>query len=409
MKACILSVGTEILMGSILNTNTKYLSEKLNEYGVSVLYHCSVGDNPERLKEVFSYYLKDVDIVITTGGLGPTQDDLTKEVIAEVMGCPLKRDEEIYHKIKTFFDSIGRPMTENNAKQANVPVGGLALQNDMGTAPGIYIGKDNKHVFLLPGPPREMQHLFELHVGPMIAEEKNQVINSRYIKLFGMGESSVEDKLLPLIDGQSNPTIATYAKQGEIEVRVTAGGETLDETEKLLLPVVNEIKSLFGTVIFSTEGESLAEVVGKLLIQKGLTISLAESCTGGLLAGALTDVSGISATLQTGFVTYSNEAKMSLLGVSEDTLTAHGAVSEETAIEMVRGLKERTEADVAVSITGIAGPGGGSKEKPVGLVYIGIAFGDTYEAKKFNFHGNRDRVRNFSVLSALDMVRKKLI
>lgn len=408
MNACILSVGTEILMGSILNSNTQYLSEKLNEYGVSVLYHCSVGDNPKRLKTSFEYYLNKVDLIITTGGLGPTQDDLTKEIICEAMGCTLTRDEAIYTKIKGFFDDIGRPMTDNNAKQALVPTCGRALENDMGTAPGIYIRKDDKHVFLLPGSPREMSHLFETHVGPMIAKEKNQVIHSNYIKIFGMGESSVEDKLLPLIEKQSNPTIATYAKRGEIEVRVTAGADSLESAETLLRPVVDEICDLFGSYVFSRNGGSLAEVVGRQLIRKGLTISMAESCTGGLLAGALTDVPGISATLESGYVTYSNQAKMDLLGVSEKTLNEHGAVSHETALEMVAGLRKKSSSDISISITGIAGPGGGSESKPVGLVYIGMGVGDDFEAHKFNFHGDRDRVRAYSVLSALDLIRKKL-
>lgn len=408
MNACILSVGTEILMGSILNSNTQYLSEKLNEYGVSVLYHCSVGDNPKRLRESFDYYLDKVDMIITTGGLGPTQDDLTKEIICEAMGCTLVCDEAIYNRIKGFFDDIGRPMTDNNAKQALVPTCGKALENDMGTAPGIYIGKDDKHVFLLPGPPREMSHLFETHVGPMIAKEKNQVIHSKYIKIFGMGESSVEDKLLPLIEKQSNPTIATYAKRGEIEVRVTAGADTLDSAESLLKPVVDEICALFDSYVFSTDGGSLAEVVGRKLIDKGLTISMAESCTGGLLAGALTDVAGISATLESGYVTYSNQAKMDLLGVSEKTLNEQGAVSRETALEMVAGLRKKSGSDINISITGIAGPGGGSESKPLGLVYIGVGLGDEFEAHKFNFHGDRDRVRAYSVLSALDLIRKKL-
>lgn len=409
MKACILSVGTEILMGSIINTNTQFLSEKLNEYGVSVLYHCSVGDNPKRLKDVFNYYLNEVDIIITTGGLGPTQDDLTKEVISETMGCPLVRDEAIYKKITGYFDSINKPMSENNAKQALVPVGGLALQNDMGTAPGIYIGKGDKHVFLLPGPPIEMSHLFELHVGPMIAKEKNQVILSNYIKIFGMGESLVEDKLLPLIDKQTNPTIATYAKRGEIEVRVTAGADTNEEAQALLAPIVDEICGIFGDVVYSRNGGSLAEVVGKNLIERHLTVSIAESCTGGLLAGALTDVSGISSVLESGFVTYSNAAKESLLGVSGKTLDTYGAVSQETALEMIQGLKKRIGTDLAISITGIAGPTGASEEKPVGLVYIGIAYGESYEIHKFNFTGDRDRIRAYSVSNALNLIRKKLL
>lgn len=409
MKACILSVGTEILMGSILNTNTKYLSEKLNEYGVSVLYHASVGDNPERLKELFNYYYDKVDLVITTGGLGPTQDDLTKEVISETLGCNLERNEAIYAKIKAFFDSMGRPMTKNNAKQALVPDCGIALENDMGTAPGIYICLEGKHVFLLPGPPREMVHLFELHVGPMIAKEKNQVINSRYIKIFGMGESAVEDKLLPLIEGQVNPTIATYAKRGEIEIRVTAGGETLLETETLLKPVIENIVRDFGESVYSTDGGTMAQVVGEALIAKKLSLSTAESCTGGLLAGAITDISGISSIYQGGLITYSNEAKMSMLGVPSHTLEQFGAVSEETAMAMIRGLKDKFKTDIAISITGIAGPGGATETKTVGLVYIGIAYLDTFEVYKFNFHGDRARVRDYSVLNALNLIRKKVI
>jgi len=352
------------------------------------------------------YYLKKVDIIITTGGLGPTQDDLTKEVISEYFDMDLVVDDEILEEIVKIFNDMNRTMTENNKKQAFVPDGGKALKNSMGTAPGIYIEKNGKYVILLPGPPHEMKHLFEDHVFDIISSKDDKVISSMYIKVFGVGESKVEDMLKDLIDHQTSPTIATYAKLGEVEVRITASGKNEVENQILLKNMKEEIESRLGDSIYSLTGESIQEAVGNMLIDKNITFSFAESCTGGLLSSMITEINGISKVFNRSIVTYSNEAKMSEVGVNKETLDEYGAVSEETAREMAKGLYEITKSDVCVSITGIAGPEGGSEEKPVGLVYIGICYlGDCY-VEKFNFRGGRNRIRNYSALNCLNLIRK---
>ena len=408
MNACIFSVGTELLMGSIVNTNTKYLSERLNELGINVLYHVSVGDNPKRLKEELDYYLSKVDLIITTGGLGPTQDDLTKEVISEYFGMELVTNESILEEIVEIFKSMNRNMTENNKKQALVPKGGKALRNRMGTAPGIFIEKNGKNVILLPGPPHEMKNLFEDHVFDILKSKDDKIISSMYIKVFGVGESKVEDMLKDLIDKQTCPTIATYAKMGEVEVRITAGGKNERENNILLEAMKDEIVSRLGKSIYSFTGESIQEAVGRMLIEKNISVSFAESCTGGLLSALITDVSGISKVFDRGVVTYSNESKMSELGVKKDTLDRYGAVSEETAIEMAKGLYDTTGSDICISVTGIAGPDGGSEQKPVGLVYIGVCYLGNCYAEKFNFRGNRSRIRNSSALNGFNLIRKTI-
>ncbi len=409
MKACILSVGTEILMGQILNTNTKYLSERLNEYGISVLHHVSVGDNPNRLKDILELYLDKVDMIVTTGGLGPTQDDITKEIVAEVMQTELKLDEQIYSEIKSYFEKSGREMTPNNKKQAFIPENSIALKNDYGTAPGIYINKNSKHVFLLPGPPREMKPMFENQMVTILKTFNEKFIVSKHLRVFGIGESAVEDKLIPLIDKQSNPTIATYAKTGNVEIRVTATGESKNQADDILKPTVKQIQNILGDKIYSLDGEDLHSVVAKELIDRDITLSIAESCTGGLLSTRLTEVSGVSSVFKFGVVTYSNESKVNVLGVSEQTLNEYGAVSEQVATQMLEGLQNIVNTDIYLSITGIAGPSGFTDKKPVGLVYIAIKYKGDVDIYKFNFNGDREKIREYSVLNSLNIIRQKII
>lgn len=408
MKSAIFSVGTEILFGQITNTNTVYLSQQLNRMGIDVLYHETVGDNPGRVKEVLSRLLTEVDLVITTGGLGPTQDDLTKEMAAEVMGVELKLHGESLEKIRIFFEKLGREMTENNIKQAMLPEeNGFILPNDAGTAPGCVFEKDGKIVVCLPGPPREMTRMFEQSVIPYLQTLTHEVIYSDMVRVFGIGESQLEYMLQDLITGQTDPTLATYAKEGECSVRVTSKRKTLDEAKAAVDEMAEKVTAIVGDYIFSYHDEDLKDVVAKKLIDRGLTISCAESCTGGMFASTLIGVDGISSVFERGIVTYSNRAKMEELGVKEETLAQYGAVSEETAREMTAGLKKKTGSDVCISVTGIAGPDGGTEEKPVGLVYVCVDYNGKTECKECRIRPvGRNWVRNYSVLVMMDMVNR---
>ncbi|MBQ9707959.1 MAG: competence/damage-inducible protein A, partial [Firmicutes bacterium] len=376
MKTAILSVGTEILFGQITNTNTVYLSRELNNMGLDVMYHYTVGDNPERVAEIMELALKDVDMILTTGGLGPTQDDLTKEVACRVFRDELVVNEHALGLIESYFNRTGRKMTENNTKQALMPSRATVFQNDAGTAPGFALEREGKYIVCMPGPPREMTRMFQVSVKPFLEKMTDSVMRYRILRFYGIGESELETRLLPVIDGQTDPTIATYAKEGECQVRIASKRADGDEADAAVEEMTSKVLEIAGEYCFSLENEDLVQVVADKLMTKGLTIASAESCTGGLFAAALTDIPGISESFKAGFVTYSNESKVRELGVSPETLEKYGAVSEETAREMVEGLYERTGCDVCVSVTGIAGPGGGTPEKPVGLVYIGFKYGD---------------------------------
>lgn len=378
MNTAILTVGTEILFGQIVNTNAAYLSRQLNNLGFNVMYHYSVGDNPKRLKELIEIAFRDCEMVITTGGLGPTQDDLTKEVIADAMGDELVPNEQALEDLNNNYKKQGRKMTPNNLKQANLPSRAQILRNDQGTAPGFWLEKDNKIIVSMPGPPREMTNMFEKQVKPRLVKLQDSVIYYKILRTFGLGESSMETALLPLINGQSDPTIATYAKEGECSIRIASKRSTQAEAAAAVEEMTQRVEEIIGPYIYSFDDEDLIEVVGKLLLKEGKTISCAESCTGGMFAAALTDIPGISQAFERGIVTYSNRAKTEELGVKEETLKKFGAVSSETALEMAKGLKAKTGSDICVSVTGIAGPDGGTAEKPVGLVYIGLC----YEGKK---------------------------
>ncbi|MEY8352043.1 competence/damage-inducible protein A [Lachnospiraceae bacterium 54-53] len=410
MVAELISVGTELLLGNIVNTNTQYLAEKCALLGLSMYHQVTVGDNKERLAQVFETALKRSDVVILTGGLGPTEDDLTKEVCAEVMGFSLEEDAHTKERIKDYFkNSIYKEIPDNNWKQALVPHGAAVLDNDNGTAPGLILEKDGKAAILLPGPPNELKPLFVNQVFPYLQKLQPEVIRSQMIKICGHGESQVENKLLDLIDGQSNPTIATYAKTAEVHLRVTARASGEEEARDLLKPVVKEIKNRFGDDIYTTrEEETLEMTVVRLLKKHELTVTTAESCTGGLIAGRLVNVPGASGVFREGFITYSNKAKRKLLDVNKSTLKKYGAVSEQTAKEMATGGVFHTDSDVCIAVTGIAGPDA-EGEKPVGLVYIACYMKDKVKVEKYQFKGNREKIREQSVVKALDLLRRSIL
>ncbi|MBQ4242584.1 MAG: competence/damage-inducible protein A [Lachnospiraceae bacterium] len=410
MKAEIICVGTEILMGNIVNTNAAYISRGLAGLGVSCFYQSVVGDNDGRLSEVFEEAAKRADIVILSGGLGPTEDDLTKETVAKAMGRKLVEDEKAWKQIKKFFEKRDIKYTDNNRKQALVPEGAKVLYNKNGTAPGIIAEGENVTAILLPGPPGELIPMWDDQVVPYIKEKSDTVFVSEMVKLCGVGESLVETELKDLIDAQSNPTIATYAKVGEVDIRVTASAPDEKAAGKLVKPVVKEIKKRFGSYIFTTdENVTLEAAVLQLLDENKLTLATAESLTGGMLTSRLINVPGASEVIKTGFITYSNKSKRKYLGVKRSTLEKHGAVSEQCAKEMVKGCAAATKADAAISLTGIAGPDGGSEEKPVGLTYIGVSVLGSIKVKKFVFSGEREKIRESATATALTMLRHSLL
>ncbi|HIQ74151.1 MAG TPA: competence/damage-inducible protein A [Candidatus Cottocaccamicrobium excrementipullorum] len=407
----LISVGTELLLGNIVNTNAQFLAEQCALLGLTMYYQSTVGDNPERLSQTITQALDRSDVVILTGGLGPTEDDLTKEICAQVMGFPLAEDPHTRQRIEEYFkNNIYQEIPDNNWKQAVIPQGALVLDNDNGTAPGLILEKDGKRAILLPGPPGELIPLFTHQVAPYLEKLRPEIIRSQMVKICGVGESQVEDKLLDLIDQQTNPTIATYAKTGEVHLRVTASASSQEEAEKLIKPVVKEIKKRFGDAVYSTkEEESLEAAVVRLLKKHELTVTTAESCTGGMLAARLVNVPGVSDVFREGFVTYSNKAKRRLLDVGKGTLKKYGAVSEQTAREMAMGGVFATGADICVATTGIAGPGGGTEDKPVGLVYISCILRDEVTVQRFQFKGNREKVREQTVVKALDLLRRSIL
>ncbi len=412
MVAELISVGTEILLGNITNTNARYLAEQCASLGLSCYYQVTVGDNPDRLEGALKQALKRSDVVILTGGLGPTNDDLTKEIAAKVLEKPLAEDLHTRECIKTYFkNSMHRVVTENNWKQALVPQGAKVIDNHNGTAPGLIMEtRDQKCVILLPGPPNELYPMFEQDIRPYLSSLTKEIIYSRTVKIGGLGESFVATEIKDLLDAQTNPTIAPYAKTGEVHLRVTARARTTEDAKKMIRPVLKELKHRFGINIFATHEEvSMEDKLVSMLQKRGWTITTAESCTGGLLSGRLINVAGASNVIDQCFVTYANAAKHALLGVKNHTLKKHGAVSPQTAREMAKGAAKAAGADVAISVTGIAGPGGGTKEKPVGLVYIGCYVKGYIEVMECHFSGNRSKVREATVARAIDFARRCVI
>ncbi len=410
MTVELISVGTELLLGNIVNTNAAYLSEKCADLGLSCFYQSVVGDNEERLSGVLKTALERSDIVILSGGLGPTEDDLTKEVSAKVMGRELSMHEPSKKRIEEYFSSRNLELTENNWKQAMVPEGAIVLDNENGTAPGVIMEGEGKKVILLPGPPNEMIPMFEKQIMPYFSGSDLGMIYSQTVKICGVGESKAETMIKDMIDSQTNPTIATYAKNCEVHLRVTAKAKDEKEAKKLVKPVVKELKNRFGPYVYTTNADiTLEKAVVDLLVANKLTVSTVESCTGGMLAARLINVPGISEVYKSGYITYSNKAKRKILGVKKGLLEKKGAVSEEVAKEMAKGAAVISKAEVAVSVTGIAGPGGGTEEKPVGLVYIACNVCGKTKVRKFNFRGNRAKIRETTVSSALILMRQCIL
>lgn len=412
MTVELISVGTEILLGNIVNTNAAYLAEKMAGLGLSCYHQSVVGDNEARMEETIRCALDRSDVIILSGGLGPTKDDLTKEVTAKVFGKKLLEDPHTKERIRIYFDRMKRqyPITENNWKQAMVPEGAVVIDNDNGTAPGLILEEGGKTAILLPGPPNELKPMFESFVAPYLNRMQPEGIYSKMVKLCGIGESKAETEVADLMEKQSNPTLAPYAKTGEVHFRVTAKASDEAQAEARMKPLIEELFRRFGTCIYTTEeAVTLEEAVIGLLKEKGMTLTTAESCTGGLLAGRLLNVSGASAVYEEGHITYSNHAKEKILGVSHETLEVHGAVSPQTACEMALGAAKAAGADAALSVTGIAGPSGGTKEKPVGLVYIGCCVNGEVRAEKYQFTGNRSKNREQAVVKALTLLRAELL
>lgn len=408
MNAELIAVGTEILLGDIVNTDAQVISQGLSELGINVYYQTVVGDNPQRLERAIREAKDRADIIITTGGLGPTLDDLTKETLASVFGKKMELHQPSLDRITEFFRKIGREMTPNNEKQAWLPEGCTVFVNEWGTAPGCGFEADGKHVLMLPGPPRECTPMWEHCAKPYLYPLAGGCIVSHSVRVFGLGESAMEDRLHDLMATMTNPTIAPYAKTSECFARVTAMAVTEEEAEKLLAPVVDQVVEMLGADVYGVDVDSLEQVVGDGLRERGMTLAVAESCTGGLLSKRITDLPGASDYYLGGVCSYSNDAKMKLLGVQKETLDQFGAVSAQTAEEMAEGAAKTLGADVGVGITGIAGPGGATEGKEVGLVYISVYFKGELITRKTNNSLGRDRVRNQAASTALDLIRRKL-
>ena len=411
----LIAVGTEILLGNIVNTNSAYLSEKCAELGLAVYYQSVVGDNPDRMKSVIKTALDRSDVIILTGGLGPTEDDLTKEITAEVMGFPLVEDAHTRELMEAYLKEYEknhpqRRITKNNYKQTMVPEGAIVMDNHNGTAPGLIMEKKGKTAILLPGPPNEMVPMFEESVYPYLRKKQPEIIYSRMVKISGIGESQVAEEIQDLIDKQTNPTIAPYAKTGEVHLRVTTKAEDEKKCKEMIKPIVRELKKRFGKNVFATrEDKTLEEAVVDLLKEKNMTLSLAESCTGGAVAARIVNVPGASDALMCGYVTYTNRAKRKCLGVKKSTLNKEGAVSAKCAKEMAKGGAKAARTDVCLSVTGLAGPGGGTKETPVGTVFMGCTCAGKTTTREFHFTGNRSRIRGQAVAQALTFIRDSLL
>ena len=418
MKAEILCVGTEILLGDIVNTNAQFIARRLAAMGIESYNQSVVGDNPGRLRDSLEIAFSRADTVIMTGGLGPTYDDLTKETAADFFGRSLAMHAPSLKRIEDFFKKVGREMTENNKKQAMMPGGDgvTVFENHNGTAPGLAVRGllerrpewGVKTAILLPGPPREMKAMFTESVEPYLAGFSERVFVSHEMHLFGIGESAAEAKLIDVMESMTNPTIAPYAKEGEVLLRVTASAEDAEKADALTRPAMDIVYDRLGQYVYGVDVGSLQNAAVRLLAEKKLTVATAESCTGGLIARRITDVPGASEVFGMGAVCYANEIKMKLLGVSADTLEKYGAVSHQTAEEMAEGARRVAGADIAVSTTGIAGPGGGTPEKPVGLVYIGLATAKGCESFELHlargYSSDREMIRWLAASNALHKV-----
>ncbi len=403
-KVGILNIGSELLVGHTLNTHASFLSNELNNLGYSVYSHVSVGDNPERILEALKYLSKTNDLIITTGGLGPTLDDISRNVVAEFLGLELIEDKKVMAEMKALFEKKGVKYTENNASQAFFPEGASILPNPLGTAAGFIAGSEQLTIICLPGPPRELQAVMKPLMD--VLDNSSERLYSKFIHIFGMGESMCADKIDDIFDQQTDPSIGIYASPGLIKLRLSTMKESLAEAEKVFEPVIEKLKTRIEHFIFSYDGEDLNEKLFKELKAKGLKIAFAESCTGGLAAKFLTDLNGSSEVFDVGVVTYSNQQKMERLGVPKDILDTYGAVSEECVLAMNEGLYKISNADVCVSISGVAGEGGGTDKTPVGTIKIAVMYKGDNVAKSYQLLGDREVVRNNSVRRAFFDVLK---
>ena len=405
----IIGVGTELLLGGTTNTDARDISEMLTQLGINVFYHTVVGDNPARLRSVMEIAMGRADIIITTGGLGPTCDDLTKNVIAEALGRKLVYNPEEGEKLRKYFERRQKVMTENNLQQVYLPEGCITLSNDWGTAPGCIVEDEKVTVIMLPGPPHECNSMMKYRVMPYLESKSGGVIVSHNYQIFGMGESEMEHVLHEEMMTYTNPTVAPYAKRYECFCRVTAKANTAEEAEAMIAPVGELVKEKLGHVVYNTDGEGLDKLVMKLLLERGMTLSAAESCTGGLLAKRMTDFPGSSAVFVGGVVSYTNEMKMKVLGIKPETIDTHTVYSRQVAEEMAEGVKALTGSDLALGITGLAGPDDDGIHK-VGTVCIGLATPtETLSAELMIGGKNRENVRMLSTQWALDMVRRYLL
>ena len=412
MRAELIAVGTELLLGNIANTDAQIISEKLSALGITVHHHTVVGDNPERLAEALETARKRADIIITTGGLGPTYDDLTKQTICKTFGRELELHEDILEEIKTWFETkLGRKMTDNNIQQAMLPVNCTVFDNPVGTAPGCAFEEGGVHVLMLPGPPYECRYMFENRARQYLEKLTDGVIVSHELRIFGKGESEVEAALHEPMTRLSNPTLAPYAKTNECLVRATAKAETREKAEEMLRPLMDEVKEILGDVVYGVDVNSIEEVVSGLLRERGLTLSAAESCTGGLIAKRMTDLAGASQVFRGGVVCYTNDVKAGVLGVDRALLEEYGAVSEPVARAMAEGCRKICGSDLAVSVTGVAGPDSDERGTPVGTVYIALAAREGTICRRLicGRGRGRDRVRSAAASNAFDLIRRSLL
>ena len=405
MIAEILSVGTELLMGQIANTDAQYISRRLSELGVTLYRHTTVGDNPARVKQALGEALSRADVVITTGGLGPTEDDLTKEMVAEYFGLPMRLDEKSLRAIEAYMNRVGHPMTDNNRKQARFPEGCAIMENRCGTAPGCIVESGDKAVAVLPGPPHEMKDMFDRQLAPWLARRSGAHIESKFLRVFGIGESRLETLLIDLFHSD-NPTLALYCAPGEVQARITAMAADSPAAQALIAPVEAEIRRRLGDAVYGEGAENTIERAAfDLLKARGETVCFAESCTGGLTASRLVSVPGASDVMKEAHVTYADEVKMRVLGVKRETLAAHTAVSAECAREMAEGARRISGADWGVSTTGYAGPGDAPDGTPAGTVFIAVAGASGTDVKACHFRGQREFIRTLAASNALNLLR----
>lgn len=404
----LIAVGTELLLGSIANTDAQDISRELSTIGINVYYHTVVGDNPQRLRSAVEIARSRADLIITTGGLGPTCDDLTKNVLAEAFGRKLVFHPESAQRIQDYFARSSREMTDNNLQQAMLPEGCAVLSNDWGTAPGCAWEQDGITVLMLPGPPRECGAMLRHRVLPYLAREGEGTILSRTLCLFGIGESAMEARLREKMNSMHNPTLAPYAKEGSTELRITAKAASESACRALIAPVEAELRKEFGDLIYGVDVKDLAHAACAGLLERGVTLATAESCTGGMIAGRITDISGVSAIYKGGVVCYTNDVKRDAVGVPQNLLDTYSAVSPEVCRSLAEGIRSRMGSGLGLSVTGVAGPGSDELGHPEGLIYVGLSDGRNTWVRTLHLAGGRGRNRNMTCHHGFDLIRRWL-